>query len=164
MELDGANGSAQILTGDYFAFIDVQGLDETETDNLVQPAGWTVSYETKTFNYAPINGFFSDGTDDPTQDNVVYTRTGGTLTSPMALGNFLFVSSLHRLANMVYTGNDHEDLLLGLTPSNNNGFVAGPSATGPDAVPSPVTAGSGLLLLALLGGNRLRRRTSASLA
>jgi len=153
-------GPSQVMTGDFFAMIDVGGLDTAATLALVNsgtPTDWSVSFEATTVNYNI--GVFGTDTAAP---NVRWTYNGATsITTAGLLGRFKFVSDLHRIRfDQLYSGNDHNNPDPPPLPSkrNNNGFIEGPSETGPDAVPLPITASSGLLLLGLFGKNRIRRR------
>jgi len=156
VNLTGVPTASQIVKDDFFTIKDVNGLDEVATAALILPANWTVSFEDQTTDY--LNGIA--GSDLITKRNVRWTYTGATaIVSPTNLGIFRLVSTLHNIALTNYSGNDH-DTTTGIgrpLPQNNTGLVEAPSATGPDAVPLPMTAGAGFVLLGLFGHSRVRR-------
>jgi len=143
------------MTGDYFVMTDILGLDTAATLALATPAGWSTSVMATTANYLPPGVPASD----TAVPNVVWTRTGANITTAGGLGIFSLVSTLHHITLTLYSGNDHDQSgPPGPLPRSNYGVVEAPSPTGPDAVPLPLTASAGMLLLGLVRQRRTRRQ------
>jgi hypothetical protein len=140
---------SQVQNGDFFVIYDFGGY---VASSITPPAGWSAAAQLIT---PPPPGVVLLNPDDPTLTNLLFTRTGGTVTNnstttELSLGNFS--------ASTTFTASTFDSFAY---QDHNNNNPNGPPGTGQanvlvPAVPEPATAMAlGIAGLRLL---TLRRR------
>jgi len=138
------SAGAQVQNGDEFIIYDFGGYN---TGSIAAPAGWTATAQLLT---PPPVGVVLANIDDPTLNNLVFVRNGGTVinggASEISLGNFSATTSFTSSTFDSFAYQDHSN-------ANPNGPPGTRQASIPvAAVPEPAALGiaaSGLGLLTL---------------
>jgi hypothetical protein len=153
-------GVSQVFSGDYFTMYDVGGLVKPDTLAAALPTGWTATVQptgTTPTGLAPV--------DLPGLDNVTFTYTGPTKTTPtgqILLGTFRIVSTgndvVKGLDNLTSSTHYDSGKFKGQEEKTLSNFSVPVGSGQPNNAPEPAT----LLMLGLglpfLGAAALRRR------
>ncbi len=141
-------GTSTLRTNDFFVIFDFKGF----TGNHSEPGAvgdWSFTTELVSGPITGTNGTLLV-TDDPTIENLRWTRTGGNIVGAQALGVFSAESNSHAFTLGGLGARDFNSAPIINSPRVNSDTV-------PVPVPLPAAAWGGLALLGGLGAARLRK-------
>jgi hypothetical protein len=138
------SAGSQVQNGDEFIIYDFGGYN---AGSIAAPAGWTATAQLLT---APPVGVILANPDDPTLNNLVFVRSGGTVTNgganEISLGNFSATTTFTSSGFDSFAYQDHSNANPNGPPGTGQASIAVPAVPEPAAL---TIAATGISLLTL---------------